>query len=51
MAFTNSTMAKGIDLVVEFTHLKERAQGADFVFTGEGRIDFQTKFATLMELP
>ena len=44
MAFTNSTMAKGIDLVVEFTHLKEQAQGADFVFTGEGGIDFQTKF-------
>lgn len=44
MAFTNSTMAKGIDLVVEFTHLKEQAKGADFVFTGEGGIDFQTKF-------
>lgn len=44
MAFTHSTMAKGIDLVVEYTHLKEQAQGADFVFTGEGGIDFQTKF-------
>ena len=44
MAFTNSEMAKGIDLVIEFTHLKERAQNADLVFTGEGGIDFQTKF-------
>lgn len=44
MAFTNSEMAKGIDLVVQFTHLKDRAKGADFVFTGEGGIDFQTKF-------
>lgn len=44
MAFTNSEMAKGIDLVIEFTHLKKHAQGADFVFTGEGGIDFQTKF-------
>lgn len=44
MAFTNSKMAKGIDIVIQFTHLKERAQGADFVFTGEGGIDFQTKF-------
>lgn len=44
MAFTNSEMAKGIDIVINFTHLKERAKGADFVFTGEGGIDFQTKF-------
>ena len=44
MAFTTSEMAKGIDLVIEFTHLKERAQNADLVFTGEGGIDFQTKF-------
>lgn len=44
MAFTNSQMARGIDLVVEFTKLKERAAGADLVLTGEGGIDFQTKF-------
>lgn len=44
MAFTNSEMARGIDLVVEFTKLKERAVDADLVFTGEGGIDFQTKF-------
>lgn len=44
MAFTNSEMKLGIDIVVEYTHLKEQAQGADFVFTGEGGIDFQTKF-------
>lgn len=44
MAFTNHEMAHGIDLVIKYTHLKERAQNADFVFTGEGGIDFQTKF-------
>lgn len=44
MAFTNSEMARGIDLVIEFTKLKERAVDADLVFTGEGGIDFQTKF-------
>lgn len=44
MAFTNSEMEKGIDLVVQFTHLKDKAKNADFVFTGEGGIDFQTKF-------
>lgn len=44
LAFTNSEMQKGIDIVIEYSHLKERAQGADYVFTGEGGIDFQTKF-------
>ncbi|WP_338433933.1 glycerate kinase [Ligilactobacillus saerimneri] len=44
LAFTQAQMARGIDLVIEFTHLKQQAQGVDFVFTGEGGIDFQTKF-------
>lgn len=44
LAFTNSTMEKGVEIVVEYSGLKEKAQGADFVFTGEGGIDFQTKF-------
>lgn len=44
LAFTDSEMQKGIDIVIEYSHLKQRAQNADFVFTGEGGIDFQTKF-------
>ncbi|MCH4165453.1 MAG: glycerate kinase [Lentilactobacillus diolivorans] len=44
LAFTNSTMKKGVDIVVEYSDLKRKAKGADFVFTGEGGIDFQTKF-------
>ena len=44
LAFTNSEMQKGIDIVVEYSHLKQRTENADFVFTGEGGIDFQTKF-------
>lgn len=44
IAFTNSQMEKGVDIVVEYTHLKDRAVGADFVFTGEGGIDFQTQY-------
>lgn len=44
MAFTNSEMKLGIDIVIEYTKLKEQAKGADYVFTGEGGIDFQTKF-------
>ncbi|GEK04765.1 glycerate kinase family protein [Schleiferilactobacillus harbinensis] len=44
MAFTNSQMEKGVDIVIEYTHLKERAKDADFVFTGEGEIDSQTQY-------
>lgn len=44
LAFTNAKMERGIDLVVEYSELKKRAQDADFVFTGEGSIDHQTKF-------
>lgn len=44
LAFTNSHLETGIDLVIEYTGLKEKLQGADYCFTGEGQIDFQTKF-------
>lgn len=44
LAFTNSTMKKGVDIVIEYTKLKEKLQNVDFCFTGEGGIDFQTKF-------
>ncbi|MDO4903127.1 MAG: glycerate kinase [Limosilactobacillus sp.] len=44
MAFTNSTMKKGVDIVLEYSQLAKRAVGTDYCFTGEGSIDFQTKF-------
>ncbi|KRL88099.1 glycerate kinase [Lacticaseibacillus pantheris DSM 15945 = JCM 12539 = NBRC 106106] len=44
MAFTHATMAHGIDIVVEYSGLKQQAADADFVFTGEGGIDFQTQY-------
>lgn len=44
LAFTNSTMKKGIEIVIEYTKLKEKMQNVDYCFTGEGGIDFQTKF-------
>lgn len=44
MAFTHCTLRKGIDIVVEFSGLRDKLVGADFCFTGEGRIDYQTKF-------
>lgn len=44
LAFTNATMRKGIEIVIEYTQLKEKLREADYCITGEGGIDFQTKF-------
>lgn len=44
MAFTHSTFEKGVNLVIEQVGLRQKMQGADFVITGEGSIDQQTKF-------
>lgn len=44
LAFTSSQMYRGIDLIIETTCFKEKVSGADIVFTGEGRMDYQTKY-------
>lgn len=44
LAFTHAAMRSGVQTVVEATHLKEKAQGADVCFTGEGGIDYQTQY-------
>ncbi|WP_125760492.1 glycerate kinase family protein [Companilactobacillus hulinensis] len=44
LAFTNAEMQSGVDIVVNYTGLKDQVRDADVVFTGEGQIDFQTKF-------
>jgi len=44
LIFTQGTLQKGIEIVIEYTGLKEKLSNADYVFTGEGGIDFQTKF-------
>lgn len=44
LAFTEAKMQSGIELVIELTHLEEKIVRADYVFTGEGGMDFQTKF-------
>ncbi|MBP1930023.1 glycerate kinase [Ammoniphilus resinae] len=41
-AFFPATMRRGIDIVIEFTGLRQALEGADAVITGEGQIDFQT---------
>ncbi|MEO5603503.1 MAG: glycerate kinase [Cyclobacteriaceae bacterium] len=40
--FLGATMEKGISHMIRTTHLEERIKKADFVITGEGKIDRQT---------
>lgn len=44
MAFTTCEMRRGVDLAIEVTKLEEKIRDANYVFTGEGGTDFQTKF-------
>lgn len=44
LAFTNAEMRSGVEIVVDYTDLKDAIKDADVVVTGEGQIDFQTKF-------
>ena len=44
IAFTHAKIQSGATLMIEHTHLAEKIAQADYVLTGEGKIDFQTKF-------
>ena len=44
IGFCNGKLESGIDLVIKYSNLEEKVKDADYVFTGEGSIDFQTKF-------
>lgn len=44
LVFTNARIRRGVDIVVEYTNLHDIIKKADYVITGEGGIDFQTKF-------
>ena len=44
MAFAGAGIRSGVEIVIEETELAEKIVQADYVFTGEGGIDFQTKF-------
>ncbi len=39
-----ASLEPGEQLITEILHLKERLQGVDCVFTGEGRLDYQSRF-------
>lgn len=42
VAFLNGKLEPGIDIVLKEVNMAKEIQGADFVITGEGRIDFQS---------
>lgn len=42
MAFCGATVTSGFDLIAEIIDLRRRVAAADFIITGEGRIDAQT---------
>lgn len=42
-AFTNATSYSGVDLVLKYTKFYQKIKKADYVFTGEGQIDVQTR--------
>lgn len=43
-AFTSAELHRGVDLVIEHTRLRDKIRVCDYVFTGEGTIDNQTRF-------
>ncbi|WP_026478813.1 glycerate kinase family protein [Alkaliphilus transvaalensis] len=44
IAFLSARLMKGVELVIQHTHLEEKLVGAGLVITGEGSIDGQTVF-------
>ncbi|PWF99809.1 glycerate kinase [Levilactobacillus bambusae] len=44
MAFTNAHIVRGVDLVAKVAKLDEKVVGADYTFTGEGMVDYQTQY-------
>lgn len=44
LTFCNGKLNPGIEIVIKYSKLNEKIQGASYVITGEGSIDSQTKF-------
>lgn len=44
VTFCNGKLKPGIDIVIKYSNLEENIKNADYVITGEGSIDSQTKF-------
>jgi len=41
-AFLNGELESGVSIIIDATDLEQHVQGADFLITGEGRLDSQT---------
>ena len=41
-AFLHARLCPGIEVVLETVRFEERIEGADVIFTGEGRLDYQS---------
>lgn len=44
LSFTQAKLQPGIEIIIEYVGLKEKILHADYVFTGEGGLDYQTQF-------
>ena len=44
IAFLNAELKSGVEIVIEAVQLEQQLEGASFVVTGEGEINFQTVF-------
>lgn len=44
MAFLNTDLRPGFDVISALLHLEEKIMDADLIITGEGKIDYQTRF-------
>lgn len=42
LPFLNAELQSGIDIVLDMLRFREMIQGADLIFTGEGKLDKQT---------
>ena len=42
LAFFRTKLGSGIDLLLRYSRLEERIPGTEYIFTGEGSVDFQT---------
>lgn len=42
ISYLNSELVPGIDLIIDAVKLEDAIQGADYVITGEGMLDYQT---------
>lgn len=48
LAFLNSELKSGIEIVLEQLNIKEKIKGANFVITGEGKIDKQSSMGKVL---